>query len=316
MFCLIILIISIKSWNSFLSNVGTDPNSSRNPTVSLGNQLIGGIYFLRIDNDANKIFEEQYIQASKLDKKEKKQVLEMLKNNEEYLIINIYDGNSNLIGCDYLKSKNGNVGVASSILYILNLFFDNPLKVLDAYLTNYLSIIDIYSTSTNDGANYKSSREVNWMFSNEIKSISSRPYGYGNTNIFAMTPELYERVSCYEQINYVFIGLNYVMLLLSNVYLILFKIMFLLLPIFLIFSIVLKFKKNRVKNSQKSLNLVIILLGYSFLHMVLHTVTGAIIDRYAIPSFLTVYLGEILILSSIIKNLKFKKEKNKYEKKR
>lgn len=289
---IIILIISIALWNKILIYMGNNPNSDRNPTNSLGNQLVNAIEYLDIV-DNKEIYNKDYIKSSKLDKKEKKEVLKLIKKKKKYVIIDEYKNNK-IIDSDYIIVDDTKISTIDSILYVCKNFFNKPLKIMDAYLTNYLSIIDIYSTSTEDSIEYVSNKKIDLDFSNEISSISYKPYSYGSSNIFYMLPEMHDRVTCYEQTNYVSKILNYLMIFLGKAYLILFKLLFLLLPISLLTSIIMRIKsKNKLQNNK--LEIIIILLGFSFLHVLLHVVTGAIIDRYAIPAFISTYFGIILL---------------------
>lgn len=307
LFCIVCLVFSIKIWNSILIKIGTDPTTSRNPSVSLGNTLISGLGFTQIDS-SDEIKNIDYIKDdSKLSDEEKEDVLKLIKNNNGYVIINIYQ-DEEIIASDYIESKDGNnISTIDSITYIIKYFFKEPIQILDSYLTNYLSIIDIYSTTSEDGVGYKSNKEIELTFSNEISTISFKPYYYGADNIFYMLPEMRERVNCYEQINYTFKPINYAMIILGKVFLVIFKLSFILLPFALITSIILRCRKKSTSKQKKNLNLIIILFGFSFLHMLLHTVTGAIIDRYAIPAFVTTLLGIILLL------IYFKNKKNRDE---
>ncbi len=291
--CVIFLIISIQGWNIFLKKVGNDPNTDRNPTNSLGNQLITAIDFLRIDNDADEVESIQYINYSKLNDKEKKEVKKLLKKNKEYLIINYYEGKK-VTEADYLVCDDGNVSTGAALKYIISVFVRHPVKVMDSYVTNYLSIIDVYSTSTEDGVGYYSNKKVDLLFSSEIVTIGFRPYSYGTSNIFYMFPEMYERVQYYEQPNYAFKGLNVIMRFLGKIFLLLFKLLFLLLPFLLVASVIMRIHYRKDISHRKVLNLIIIFFGFSFLHIMLHTVTGAIIDRYAVPVFLPVFIGTFM----------------------
>lgn len=304
--CVICLILSIKIWNMILTKMGNDPTTSRNPSVSLGNTLISALGFMEISTGEN-IKQVEYIEGSKLSNDEKKEVMQLLKEDKDYIIINIYD-DKDVVEADYIESNDVNVSTVDALMYIIKYFLKKPLNVLDAYVTNYLSIIDIYSTTSEDGIGYKSNKKFDLSFSNEITTIAFKPYYYGADNIFYMLPEMRERVNCYEQVNYTFKPINYAMLVLGKCYLMIFKIVFLLLPIFLITSIILRCKNNVSIN--KNLNLSIILLGFSFLHLMLHTVTGAVIDRYAVPAFITTILGIVILLLSLLckNNLRTKRK--------
>ena len=301
--CLLTVFVSIKLWNFILIKMGNNPNSDRNPTVSFGYTLINGLGFVKT-NSSEEIRSIDYINEIKLSDQEKKEVLRLIDNNKDYVIINIYD-NNNITESDYIE---GNLSTGDAIMYIAKYFFKEPLTIIDAYISNYLSIIDIYATSTSDGVGYSSTKKIDLSFSNEISTIAFKPYYYGSSNTFYMLPEMEERVECYKQTNYTFKLINYAMLILGKVFLGLFKLLFVLLPLNLIVAIVLRCKKNIKASQKKNLNFIIILLGFSILHVLLHTVTGAVIDRYAIPAFVTVILGTIFLLLYLFQ-LKFKKTK-------
>lgn len=303
--CLLCLASTMIGWNKFLSSVGNNPDTGRNPTNSLGTQLINAIDFLEIDT-SKEIYKADYIKESKLSKKEQVELL--ISDNRNYVIINIYDG-KDLIDADYMLTKDeyGNISTFDSLFYIMKVFISRPVQLLDSYLTNYLSIIDVYSTRTDDGVGYESNKEIDLRFSNEIGAIAYKPYIYAGSNIFYMTDEMYDRVKCYEQTNYVFKGLNVIMRMLGICFLAIFKVVFLLLPILFVSSIGMRFATKKSELYKKKLNLVIILFSFSLLHVMLHTVTGAIIDRYAIPAFVTTLLGTFMFFRIVLKNIKFKR---------
>ena len=294
--CVIFLFVGIKIWNVILNSNGNDTSTNRNPTNSLGNQLIIAVDYLDVINN-NEIYDKQFINNSLLSK-EKEDINKLLKDNKKYVLIYNYNEKDIIIDVDYIRSSNGNtISMVSSLGYILKSFVNNPVKLINSYVTNYFSIIDIYGTNTNNGIDYKSTREFNIGFSNEITAIGNKPYNIGESNLFYLSDSLYENVKNYETVNYANKYLNKLMLILSKVTLLIFKIVFFLLPVLFIISIVMRFSKLYRKYIN-ILNLVIILFGFSFLHLLLHTVTGAIIDRYALPCFITTILG-ILMFGSV-----------------
>ena len=122
-----------------------------------------------------------------------------------------------------------------------------------------------------------------------------------------MSENMYARVKDYEQyLNTPPIQRGMLSLFVKPS-IIVFNISFLLLPFVLIslvtYWIISKPKYGRFK--QKALALSLILLSFSFLHLIVHTVTGAIIDRYAVPSYITTILGYISFCLAF-----FKKEKD------
>ena len=302
--CIVFLIVCMSGWNSFLRLKGNNPDTDRNPTNSLGNQLIIAVDFLKINNNFEEISDQHYINFSKLSDREKKEVRKLIKKNKEYLIVDYYNG-KNVSEADYLTCNDGNVSTMSAVKYILSVFVRHPIKIIDSYLTNYLSLIDIYSTHSDDGIQFNSNKKIDLMFSSEIEIIAFRPYHYGSSNIFYMLPEMQERVSNYEQANYTFKGLNFIMRYVGKMYLLLFKLLFLILPILFITSILMRIFSKK-KNNNRVYNLVIVLFGFSFLHVMLHVVTGAIIDRYIVPVFIPVFLGTFMLFFFF-----FKKEKRR-----
>jgi len=309
--CISFLIVSIICWDKFLVSTGNNTSTGRNPTNSLGNQFINAIDFIEIVND-EEIYSTKYLNSVKLSKSEKKELLSRKKEN--YVIVNIYDGKK-MIESDYINASNGMVSSVDSLFYILKIFFEKPVDLLESYLTNYLSIIDVYSTFTADSIGYFSDKKFSLNFSNEINSIAFKPYNFGDSNIFYMTDEMYNRVRCYEQVNLPFKILNVIMNKLEFTFLLLFKLLFLLLPFVLIISIIMRIfgKKDNVYNDR--FNFIIILLTFSFLHVLLHTVTGAIIDRYAIPAFVTTIIGIFmffyLLFDMMVKKRRVKKKLKK-----
>ncbi len=301
LFCICCLFLSINLWNFILISTGNNPNTTRNPSNSLGNQLISALDFVKIENTAE-IYEQSYLNSLKFSKSERK----LLKQNKkEYVVVNIYN-NDKLIDSDYIETNDENVTSLQAVKYIINLFCKHPIKVLDSYVVNYLSLIDIYSATSDDGVYYNTKRQLDFSSTTELEIIAYKPYHFGEDNIFYMLPNMRASVECYEQKNFVNKFLNYAMIILGLVYKYIFKIIFLLLPIFLAISIISRIKSKN-KKEQKFLNLSIVLLGFSFLHIMLHVITGAVIDRYAIPSFIPSYLGVILCVLFLIYKIYKKK---------
>ncbi len=296
--CVICLFASIKIWNYILDSNGNDTSSTRNPSNSLGNQLINAVDFLEINNNKT-IFDVDFINLSKLSDKEKEEVLDIIDKEGKYVLVYKYNKKQKIYDVDYIKSTNGKtVSTFSSVLYIMKTFINNPVKLTKSYVTNYFSIIDIFSTSTVDGVGYVSTKTFDLHFSNELTVIGNKPYIMGESNLFPLSDELYDNAKNYLSYNYAPRYLNSFMMFLSRINVLFFKFMFLLLPLLLIASVVMRIVRGFKKYS-KQLSIVIILFGFSFLHILLHTVTGAIIDRYVIPALITTFWGVVLFVLTI-----------------
>lgn len=299
------LLIGIKAWNNFLSSKNIDTNVDRNPTVSVGEGFINSIKNVEIENSDKFIIFD--VENMLLTKDEKKEMAKKLENNEKFKIINIYS-NKNIIEQYFYNSNT--IKMKDAISIFMKIFINHPMLVIDTYFTNYLAIGDVYKITTEDNIGYVATNELDLKFCAELCSIGLKPYTY-TSNIYYMTVDRYELVKNYEQNNYTPKIINFGMRKLGIIYLITYKLSILLLPIFLILSIVYRIINKRKELSSK-IDLVIILLGYSFLHIMLHVTLGATIDRYAIPAYLPSIMG-IGILTYTFMVSKRKRISKKYK---
>lgn len=301
-FCFISLIIGIKGWNMFLNSKNINTNIDRNPTTTFSEGLINTIKNVDVvSSDKYTLFD---VQNMLLSTEEKKVISNIIKNDGQFKIINITKDKKIIEQYFYETST---IGFKDSIIFMVKLLLKHPTLVVDTYFTNYLSISDIYGTTTSDGVAYYSTGKLDIKFCSEICTIGYKPYNY-TSNIFYMTEDRFELVKNYEQANYTPKIINFGMRKLGILYLFTYKITMILLPFSLIFSIIYKII-NRKKINIKGLDLVIILLGYSLLHILVHIVSGAFIDRYATPAYLTSMLGIGILIYTIIINKKVKVRK-------
>ena len=289
--CIAFLIISINIWNMILKSIGADPDADRNPTVTLGNQILNGTGYIEIKS-SDDIYTLDYIDNSKLSKSEKSRAKKLI-DERKYIIID-FKSNKKVIKSKLFESDSIAISAIDAGEVLLSEFLSNPLRLSQAYIDNYLSVIDLYEISTDNGVVSKSSKNINLISSKEISTLAFRPYNYNMDNIFYVLPEMYTRVENYQQNNMSFVGLNYYMQKTGVLFVILFKLLFLLLPLALLYSIVFRIKNKIIQ--EDNMNIVIILLGYSLLHVLLHVFLGAIIDRYIVPALLTTFLGIIFLL--------------------
>ena len=292
--CIISLFISIKSWDRILESKGLDTTGDRNPTNTFGNSLISSLNCFeisygktyKIKKETNKFLSEEEI------KKIKKQI-----EDEDYtfLVIDIKNKKGEVIDREYIDTDQF-LSTGKSIKFILKNFILHPILVSNSYIKNYFSIIDLYVISSGaDASEHIATNKFDITFVNELGSIGMKPYTY-TSNIFYITDEAYSRVENYEQFNQAPKLLNYAMIILSKVAIMLFKAIFIILPFCLILSII-----KRVTTKNNKYDLLIILFGFSFLHVMLHVVSGAIIDRYAMPAYITTYIGIVAYISLIKK---------------
>lgn len=298
--CFSALIITNMGWNKYLQSNGVDVSGARNSSNMLGKQLILAIDYVSIIN-SEEIFTTQFVEDNKyLNDTDKSKLYTMIeKEKYNYNIASLHSKSGQVIDQIIIDTSNGTIGGKKALEFCAKLFFEHPDLVIDSYFSNYLAIINVYPTYTYDGVIYHISRKFDLGAINENLSIAEK-LSLSGSNIFYMTDELHSRVDSYEQNNNAPILFRGMLRVLNPVFNFLFKFSFLLLPFVLIFVLISRFTiKRQIINSK--LNLCIILLSYSFLHLLIHSVTGAIIDRYASPCFLTTLMGIILYIYILLK---------------
>ena len=168
-----------------------------------------------------------------------------------------------------------------------------------------MALIDIYPKTTENNVNYFVEKEFDFDYCHENCAIAFKSYTYGS-NISYLLDDAKNRVINYEQVNDIPLIQKGVFRLLSHIAKYIFKIVFVILPILcvcVIFSLCKK--KNKAYNN--ILEITLILVWYSLLHLLVHTVTGACIDRYASPAYATTILAIIIYIYYLVdKHLKNK----------
>lgn len=276
---LLSLFISINLWNGFLGSKGIDLHSKRNIVGGFGNQILSALSNIRIKETENQGIAE----------------IEIL--NESGDVVEISEIKKNDIG--FVTTKD-------SVLFILQTFFKYPLTTMKSYVSNYLALINLYKTYTPDSINYYIESK-NLVFDGCVENcVIATSILNKKSNIYYMPEEMYARVKDYEQYLNTPPVPRGVLNLFVKPSIVAFNISFLLLPFVLIFLVVywIISKPKYGKFKQKALALSLILLSFSFLHLLVHTVTGAIIDRYASPVYITTILGYLCIFTVLCKDKK------------
>lgn len=294
-FSLLSLFISLFAWNKILEYKGIDRNTNRTPKNVAGFQLVAAL---------TELDTPWHFNSSEIPEE-----------------IEVYNDEGKVI--DSLKvelNEEGLITSSSGLKFVLNVIVRHPSIVLKSYLNNYLVLSNIYKfemIEVEPEADSESKQdsllviEENFLPKHCYQNcIIATNLLKEKSNIFHMTPELYTRVVDYEQkvnppiITSFILGLN------KNLSIVVTNYSILLLPFMLVIALILYFvsiKRKRVY-SRRILPLVIILLVYSFLHVLLHAFTGAIVDRYVSPVHITVFLGYILLIFSLFPWKKIHKE--------
>lgn len=302
--CIIALVCSIKIWNTFLEKKGVDINGDRNVVAGFGEQLVNGIINYKIEKNIENR-EIKYLSEKEIKKYENKP--------EQYNIINIYNLNNKLIDQELLYKGNSNISTTNGLLFVVKQLVKHPVLVLDSYLTTYLAIADIYPKVTKDGGvSYEAEKKLNIKYCHENCTIGFS-YLNRNSNIFYMPDHYYQNVANYEQVKNTSVILSPILGGLRYFDIITYKIIIAILPFVLIGALVLYFKNKKYK---KEMSLAIILLAYSFMHIMVHVVVSANIDRYAAPTYVTILLGYfiyIYCITNLVKRNAVKKNEKKFK---
>ena len=302
-FCIIMLAVSIISWNKILIYKNVPMDTGRDSSSVLGKQIVLALDYLQLIDDLQ-FYEIESINNNKyLSDKEKQKLME---NPEDYKIISIIRKNEIIEQDLIIIDENGTIKGTEAIKLLLSNSLKHPLLTVSSYTFNYLSISNIVPAITSDGVIYYTSREIDFKYNNEINSIGYRIYR-SNPNNFHMPDERMILVDDYLQQSNPSSVFKNIYLLTIPIYNGLFQIIMCLLPFFLLISFILNIKDRKKDN--KLIQLSLILLGFSFLHIMVHVVTGAIIDRYAVMTIVPTVLGIIIILTSIINKISKKLRK-------
>lgn len=300
--CVIALVASILLWNQFLTSKGVDLNTNRNITASFGNQLLTGLNNYEIVNN----IDDNQIEKSKFLSKNEKELLKEEKS--DYSLVNINNSNGKTIDQTIIPlNEQKNISTMTSISFIFKQLFKHPYLVLESYTSNYLALANLYPKKTTDGVVYKVEKKFTFNYCHEHCTIAVG-VASEKSNISYMLDDSYNRVVNYEQYNDSPIVFRYLLKGISYITTNLYKIIMLLLPILVILSTI-SFVKNNKNKYNGLLNMVMILSWYSLLHILVHVVTGACIDRYASPAYITIILSFVLYGYYIVKSKKYKKEK-------
>lgn len=240
-----------------------------------------------------------------LTEKNKEKIIQIINGNSKYKGYKIYTNKNENKDDSVLFTKGEDCGTGEAINFLLKTLFTKPNTVIKSYTTGYLGIIDVLQVEVR-GNRVVPKNTINWVDAYENQAIAYRIYSDKLTNVFPLDEE-YERYAApYVDLNQSIKISNNIICMLKMPILQTTKICFLILPIVLLAQIIIsivKRKKYTMENKKIS-NLIIILLSFSFLHIMLHTVLGAIIDRYTVPAMIPMFLAYIIIIFRIIKKEK------------
>jgi hypothetical protein len=297
---LLSLIIGVFTWNHYLKWKDIEVDTKRESFNVLGYQLVSALSNFKIIDDFEKddLLDGEFLNSS--------EISDINKNQQEVKIVEVYNIQKELIDkmLLYTDSK-GLVNTKQGIKFVLKAFKEHPILVLDSYKSNYLLTVNIYGQRRFEIEGIRKKELIrefkftrcfqNCNIAMGITSVRS--------NIFSiaefMRPQIKNYIQFMEPPYLLRTGLD----LFRKPSIISFNFFLLILPVVLLISILYTvFGRKKIKAfSRDRMYLVIILLSYSFLHILSHIITGGNLDRYASPAYITTvlgYLGFVFVLLS------------------
>ena len=301
--CIIGIIGANKVWNFVLTNNNVNMNTGRDTNSFLKESIINGNTATSVD-----FYEEHYnidyiMHSELIDEADKLEIMKIAQNDSNYKsfkLINIY-GNfrsreeENIIKKYVLFSENENYTIADAIKMWGKILIKHPTKSIKAYILNYCAIADVVPSMRHKDANvYYPSLTDGFYFENY--SIGSSIY-YTEGNMLWLNEDhyLWNNVKNLETTNDAPHFLKTIGIKSFGSYNFIYKIAIMILPFALA---VATYKTIRTQNNKQRtiLELSLLLLGGAFIHLLLHTVTGAIIDRYGFVAFPAIVVGILIIM--------------------
>lgn len=292
------LFIGIFAWNKVLERKELETDTSRSAFNMLGQGMIDPLENYEILEDVN----TDYLEKAQFLSSDEREMLNNTKNN--FKIVEVYNTKGALIDQMLVKTReNGFISSGDALKFILNAFWQHPLETLNSYAINYLGIVNSYRTWSSNSVNYYVAKEFNLLNCQENCSIAEQ-IGQVRSNIYYMPDELFSRVINYEQVLQTPPLFRLILNKLTKFSILSFNISLLILPIVLIFCIIeiIWGKLGKSLKNRRLLYLIIILLGYSFLHICAHSVINTVIDRYASPAYISTILGYIGLIGLFLYN--------------
>lgn len=170
----------------------------------------------------------------------------------------------------------------------------SPTTLIKSYVNNYLCTINIFEISFS-GPSPVVTTQLNVFGTAENEAIGYKIYRDKESNAFPTLEKYEPYVEPYKTTQEPIKIVNIIMKGLGTFSTMVAKLSFLILPIVLVYVIVITIKNRKMVKNQKIYNLLLILLSFSFLHIILHIVLGANIDRYTVPAMIPMYISYIII---------------------
>lgn len=310
--CLILTVISIFTWNSYLDHHGNN-NDSVN-TSYLSNLLTTYTYHYRPISKET-YCNQEFIDNTYFREKDKTKLLDFIEDNENWCdYVNFYmitDMDDKWKETEVIIREGNSLSLKESLYYYSKRLIRNPLLVMHSYYKNYLAIIDLEQALFTP--EYVSSGILKADAIHENKTIGYVVFKEGQLNSWwlwqdeeTIPKELLETkmgMEKFESTTTTNSKLSIIMQIFEDGSDLSFKILlFLCLPIFIYGFIQFLIHKDNL-----SYLMITLLSGVSFGHILFHVVMSAIIDRYCYPIYPLMLLCLVIMLMDKSKKYELKR---------
>lgn len=301
--CVISIFVSNSFWNFILKKSNVNMNTGRDTNSFVKTAILNGNTSFSIDFYKEHYTEDYISKSNLIDEEDKKEIIKIF--NEEssfktFKLINVFKDfksreEDNIEKKLVMFSKDEEYSTTDALKMYFKILYKYPVKTLKSYTLNYLAIANAVTSMRHRDANeYYPSLTDGFYFEN--KSIGYSIYN-SKTNMLWLDEShyLYDNVKELKTNN----DSNEIVKDIANnsfnFYNATYKAFVIALPIMLIVLIIKK-KHSLNKKYIEVLNLAIILIGASLIHLLFHTFTGAIIDRYGFVIFPIAVLGMLILV--------------------
>ncbi|MDF9824983.1 4-amino-4-deoxy-L-arabinose transferase-like glycosyltransferase [Breznakia sp. PF5-3] len=298
--CFAFLFTSVKVWNIILvQGAKQNLNTDRNIVGNFGGQILSGprnFNVMSSYDDLSDVLDNDIY----LSQDEKQLVIEKIENNEVFFLVDVLSPSNEIIDREVIDFKGAKaLSFSSALSFVISEFFANPASVIDGYKTGYFILADVYKTEKNENGGYK--KEFTLGHCRENCSIAGATLRI-NGNIIYMPDEYYERVKEYNTYNHPPMILRSLMSHLFTPAQYFYSIGIILLPFLWIIAIALRFLRRKKTDlfENKENNLLIILLGFSFMNALVYVFTANTIDRYMAVTLVPMIISLIIFIKKAV----------------
>lgn len=313
--CAISLVISIIGWNYILKVKNVKMEKSTSSEGLLGRTITEGVTEYRADPNEENYTKEKIEKDERLNEEDRKKILEILDNkSEEYKGFILLDkgtymnpeGQRKVI---YTKEKD--ISVGEGIGFVVDTLIHEPVTLFKSYISNYLGIIDIFDikVTTEYGNYYYIDKNYTLEQDTEITFLGYCIYR-NNLNALDLPDHYAKYAQEYISVNKYIEPINNYMIDMMIPAKAVFKFVMLLLPVIWLIKIISYFITRKKYNETylKTTQLTIILYTYAFAQMMMYTLLGSLMDRYALAPFTATLIALLFDLYLLIRKKKMRLE--------